>query len=308
MVDLSVIIVSWNVADLLVDCLNSLYNSGISLNFEVIVVDSASTDDTVSRVFTQFPQVKCLAQVENVGYTKGNNIGLSHATGDYLFLLNPDTVVLPQAVNRLIDYLVQHPTVGIVGPHTLNTDGTTQSTRRLFPTKTLAFFESTWLQPYAPSALLASFTLENQPDSGIFPVDWVQGSALLARRQVYEQIGGLDEGYTMYSEELDWCKRAKQIGWQVVYVGTAQIIHHGGKSSEQIGARKHIHFQMSKLRYFRKYHGLWFAWVLRLFLLVSYTFQWGIEALKYLIGHKRTLRKSRMSAYQQVLQSRLPIR
>ena len=86
----------------------------------------------------------------------------------------------------------------------------------------------------------------------------MQGSALMARRKVYEQISGLDEGYVMYSEEVDWCKRAKNAGWRVVYLGTASIIHHGGKSSEQVVARSHVHFQESKLRYFRKYHG-WLA-------------------------------------------------
>jgi GT2 family glycosyltransferase len=138
-------------------------------------------------------------------------------------------------------------------------------------------------------------------------VDWVQGSALLARREVYTQIGGLDEGYVMYSEEMDWCKRAKAAGWRVVYFGQAEIVHHGGKSSEQVTARKHIHFQESKLRYFRKFHGWLPAQVLRLFLLTNYLWQIGLESLKSMLGHKRSMRQERIQAYWQVVRSGLKV-
>src|SRR5690606_18102333 len=120
---------------------------------------------------------------------------------------------------------------------TLNTDGTTQSSRRRFPTKALAFLESTWLQGFAPKTMLDDYYITQPPDAAVLEVDWMQGSALMCRREVYAQIGGLDEGYVMFYEELDWCKRGKDAGWRAVYLGTAQIIHHGGKSTEQVGAR-----------------------------------------------------------------------
>src|SRR5262249_29582496 len=142
-----------------------------------------------------------------------------------------------------------------IGPRTLNADGTTQSSRRRFPTLGVGFLESTWLQSYAPQGVMRRYYVSDAEDDATVDVDWVQGSALMARREVYDQIGGLDDGYVMYSEELDWCKRAKLAGWRVVYLGSAQIMHYGGKSSEQVTARSHIHFQESKLRYFRKYHG-----------------------------------------------------
>ena len=121
---------------------------------------------------------------------------------------------------------------------------------------------------YAPRRLLDHFYAADLPDDGVCEVDWVQGCALIARRAVYEQIGGLDEGYVMFSEELDWCRRAKEAGWRVAYVGTARITHYGGQSTAQVETRKHIHFQQSKLRYFRTYHGRTLALALRLFLLV----------------------------------------
>jgi N-acetylglucosaminyl-diphospho-decaprenol L-rhamnosyltransferase len=307
MADVSVIIVSWNVADLLAACLRSLQSGDHRYTQELIVVDSASTDDTVVRVRRDFPGVKLLPQTENLGFSRCNNIGLAAATGRHVLLLNPDTEIIGDAVDQMVDYLDAHPKIGIVGPQTFNTDGTHQSTRRRFPTVPLAFFESTWLQPYTPKAWLDHYYVTDQPDTGVFEVDWVQGSALMARREVYQQIGGLDEQYVMFFEELDWCKRAKTAGWGVVYLGTAQIIHHGGKSTDQVAARKHIHFQRSKLHYFAKHHGMLIAFALRLFLLINYAIQIAIEGVKTLLGSKRSMRRDRISAYWQVLRSGLRI-
>jgi GT2 family glycosyltransferase len=315
LVDLSIIIVSWNVAALLAACLESIDASIAAsadntppLTVEVIVVDSASADGTPEMVRQRFPQVQLIALETNLGYTRANNLGLARAQGRHLFLLNPDTLILDDALARLVGFLDAHPEVGMCGPHTLNGDGTTQSTRRRFPTFWIGLFESTWLQPYAPKRLLDSYYYVN--GNGVhetLDVDWVQGSALMARREVYEQIGGLDEGFVMFSEELDWCHRARDAGWRVVYVGDAEIIHYGGKSTEQAVAQTHILFQQSKLRYFRKYHGPVVAAFLRTFLQANYLAQILVEGGKWLLGHKRPLRQNRISAYWRVLRSGLKV-
>lgn len=314
--DLSIIIVSWNVIGLLMECLDSIFENSVvqllpkekRIRYEVIVVDSASDDNTVEMLRKHFPRVKLLAQRENVGFTRGNNIGMEHARGRYLFLLNPDTLVLGNALADMVTYMDENPDVGIIGPYTLNTDGTLQSTRRRFPTVATAFLESTWLQPFAPKSILERYYVQDYPDIATIDVDWVQGSALMARREVYEQVGELDTGYVMYSEELDWCKRAKDAGWRVVFFCCAQIIHHGGKSSEQVSARKHILFQQSKLRYFKKHHGGKTAQALRVFLLANYAIQIGIEGVKSLLGSQREMRHDRIRDYWQVLRSGLRIR
>ncbi|HRE49338.1 MAG TPA: hypothetical protein PLD47_16555, partial [Aggregatilineales bacterium] len=189
------------------------------------------------------------------------------------------------------------------GPQTLNTDGSHQSTRRRFPTLLTAFFESTWLQPFAPRRLLDRYYVRDLPDEAAGAVDWVQGSALMARREVYTQIGGLDEGYIMYSEEMDWCQRARAAGWGVAYLGAARIIHHGGRSTEQVRAASHVYFQQSKIRYFRKVHGRPSAWLLRTFLILIYGQQVILEGLKGLVGHKRPLRRERVRLYWQVIRA-----
>ena len=162
MTDLAIIIVSWNVRDLLAACLDSIATAPIQLKqnesptespcVEVIVVDSASSDGSAEIVRQRFPWVRLIAEPGNVGFTRGNNIALAQAHGRHLMLLNPDTVVHGDALNRLIRYLDDHPDVGIVGPRVLNADGTTQSTRRRFLRPLTGFFESTWLQGYAPNA------------------------------------------------------------------------------------------------------------------------------------------------------------
>jgi N-acetylglucosaminyl-diphospho-decaprenol L-rhamnosyltransferase len=313
MIDLSVIIVSYNVRDLLGPCLESI-QSGLervsptqpeSLSSEIIVIDSCSTDGTPGLVREQFPLVTLIEPGYNVGYSKGNNIGLKMSQGRYLLLLNPDTKVMTQALSKMVDYMDAHPQVGALGPQLLNEDGSVQSSRRHFPSLWTAFFESTWLQPLAPRRLLDWYYLRDRPDAEIAHVDWVIGAAIIARREVFEQVGGLDEGFFMYSEELDWQRRIKSAGWEVIYYPEAQIVHYGGKSSDQVVAQTHIRFQSSKIRYFRKYHGGLAAFALRLFLLANYATQLIIEGTKGLLGHKKALRRERVRTYWQVLRSGL---
>lgn len=310
MIDISLIIVNWNVKELLDNCLASLYTA---INqpqnnlpaIEIIVVDSASDDDSVAMIRDKYPNVKLLSQDENVGFTRGNNIGFREAQGRYLFLLNPDTEIIDNALSTLFDYMENHADIGIIGTHTLNTDGTHQSTRRRFPTLITGIFESTWLSAYAPQSIDNHYKMLDTDDNAILEVDWVQGSAMLVRRDIYETLGGLDEGYVMYSEEMDWCKRTKDTGWKVIYHGEAFITHYGGKSSDQVGAFKHIHFHTSKLRYFRKHHGYSTYLILRVIILLLFAWQMILEGIKGLIGHKRELRLQRVKDYWQVLRNGL---
>ncbi|MBI3286558.1 MAG: glycosyltransferase family 2 protein, partial [Chloroflexi bacterium] len=131
------------------------------------------------------------------------------------------------------------------------------------------------------------------------------GACLTIRRSAWEEVGPLDEGFFMYSEELDWCYRAKGHGWQIVYYPRARVVHHEGKSSEQVLPLRHIHFQRSKLRFFRKHHGRWRAGLLRWYLLLNYGYQLLVEGLKGILGHKRALRQQRVAAYWSVLRSGL---
>lgn len=304
-VDLSIIVVSYHVRELLRRCLQSIAEGQGDLDVQIIVVDSGSDDGSAEMVSSEFPHVTLIARQENVGFPRGNNLGLSRALGRHVLLLNPDTIVVGEALSQMVSYLDDHRRVGALGPQLRYPGGQIQSSRRRFPTVATAFFESTWLEPWAPQRLLARYRMLDHPDDETVEVDWVVGAALMVRREVVRQVGFLDEGYFMYSEELDWCHRIRDAGWKVVYLPAAQVIHYVGKSSEQAVTARHIHFQRAKLRYFRKYHGRAVSALLRAFLLLSYLWQMILEALKGLLGHKRQLRWQRVASYWQVIKSGL---
>ncbi|MFQ5340538.1 MAG: glycosyltransferase family 2 protein [Anaerolineae bacterium] len=349
MIDLAIIIVSWNVRPLLHRCLTSIFATATQgIDLRVIVVDNASTDGSAGMVRDTFPQVQVVANDENAGFTCGNNQALralgfqsqrleirdlsrsrdwrsgtcpeiDRRMGDsgsddilasslprYVLLLNPDTEVVGNALATMIAFMDSQPDVGVVGPQLLYPDGTIQSSRRRFPTLATAFLESTVVQQWWPDNPVARrYYVLDQPDDAIQDVDWVVGACLMARREAVEQAGLLDEGFFMYSEELDWCRRIKDRGWRVVYLPAAQVIHHEGKSSEQVVPARHIHFQRSKVRYFRKHHGRPAASLLRTFLLATYAYQLAVEGGKWILGHKRPLRRERVAAYWRVLRSGL---
>jgi N-acetylglucosaminyl-diphospho-decaprenol L-rhamnosyltransferase len=318
MVDLSIVILSWNVRDLLRQCLGSVVRDqsldvtdggaitgSCPLTTEIIVVDNASSDGSAEMVRTEFPFVRLILNETNRGYTGGNNDGIAAAAGRYVLILNPDTQVMGNVLATMIAYADAHPKVGVLGPQLLNPDGSVQSSRRRFPTLATAVFESTWLQSLAPHSVLSRYKVLDRADDETQEVDWMVGACLLVRREVIHQVGGLDEVFFMYSEELDWCRRIQQAGWKIVYLPTAQVVHHIGKSSDQVVAQRHIYFQASKVRYFRKHHGELVAVVLRVLLLGMYVWQLALEAVKGMLGHKRELRRERVRVYWRVLRSGL---
>jgi GT2 family glycosyltransferase len=275
-----------------------------SHQFEVLVVDSASSDDSVEMVRREFPNVRLYPSHTNLGYTGGNNLGMRESCGRYVLLLNPDTEILGNALGTMVSYMESHPKVGVVGPQLLCPDGSIQTSKRRFPTLCTAFIESTFLQKWFPRHLaLRRYYALDVPDHAASRVDWVQGACLMVRRAVIDQVGLLDDAYFMYSEELDWQRRMASAGWKVVYLPEAQIVHHEGKSSEQVVAFRHIRYQCSKVRYFSKHHGRWAGQVVRGWLLFNYVYEWVVEAFKWCLGHKRDLRRERMRVYAQVLGS-----
>ena len=284
-------------------CLDSIRESSPHLTIETIVVDSGSYDGTVTMVRERYPWVVLLPQPENVGFPRGNNIGFARANGRYLLALNPDTQLIGDALSKMLAYLEENPTVGLVGPLLRFPDGSIQHSRRRFPNFLTGVFESTWL--HAPGKVLDDYYMRDVPADRVQDVDWVEGAALMVRREVLDKVGGMDEDYFMYSEEMDWCRRIKDAGWRVVYLPTAEVVHHQGKSSEQVVTQKHIMFQRAKLRYFRKHHGVVQSFSIRCVLLANYGWQIVIEGAKALLGSKRTMRLERMRTYWKVLRSGL---
>lgn len=303
--DLSIVIVSWNVRELLRRCIESVWRSleGSGLSAEVIVVDNDSADSSEALARQLAPAVRVIQTGANLGYSGGVNVGLRAATGRLIAVLNPDTEMVADALPVLARYLDQHPEVSVVGPTLRYPDGSLQSSRRRLPSLAMLLWESTILAKWWPSnPWQRRFQVAERPDDAEQPVGWLVGAALLVRAADVERVGPMDERFWMFSEELEWQRRLGR-GRQIVYVPSAVIIHHEGQSTAQVPARKHIAFQSSKLRYAHITYGLPGALLLLAVLLVGYALEWLTEAAKLLLGHKRQLRRDRMRVYVQVFQA-----
>lgn len=255
MIKLSIIIVNRNVSGFLKRCLQSILNSPVmsAMETEIIVVDSGSTDNSLDML-SHFPMIQLISQLENIGFTKCANVGLSVSKGRYILLLNPDTEILDDALVQCVKFLEKNPSVGIVGPQILNSDGTLRPAKRHFPSLKHELLRYSWLKNFANHLAENNDSLGNGNYCDAEEVDWVNGSALVMRRDVYNMVGGLDEEFVMYYEEIDFCRRAKKSAWRIMFLTQPKIIHYQGQSSKQVPVlRRHYHRQ-SQLTYFRKYH------------------------------------------------------
>jgi N-acetylglucosaminyl-diphospho-decaprenol L-rhamnosyltransferase len=299
---LSVIVVNWNVRDLLRACLRSVLDDWPD-DVEVVVVDNASRDGSVEMVRREFPDVRLIANADNVGFGAANNQALAESEGRYVLFLNPDTEIRPGAIRRLLAFIDQRPQVACVGPKLLNPDGSTQPSRRSFPSVATAFVESTVLQRRLGGLKAVSrFYRGGQPEDEPQRVDWLVGACLLMRRAALDEVGPFDERFFMYSEEMDLCYRLRRAGWEVWYVPEAQVVHHEAASSSQDVFRRNVNFHESRYRFFRKHHGAAPALALRWFVFGTFLFQMAEEAAKFLLQpSKRPMRRERVHLYTRIV-------
>lgn len=239
------------------------------LQARVIVVDNASTDGTAAHIAAQWPQVTLLAQAENRGFAAANNIGLAHATGDAVLLLNPDTVIQPGALPALLAVLDVRSEVGIIGPMLVNANGSPQSSCRDFPSLLgdLVGMTELYRVPVARRLLrrhLSSLDDECRPRR----VDWLSGACLLVRRAAIDAVGSMDEGFFMYSEEMEWQYRMAQRGWVAWFEPAARVLHLGGASTAAFSGERIIWQYQSIWRFYRMYRSAsqrfalrWIVWV-----------------------------------------------
>lgn len=227
---LSILIVSYNVVNYLDKCLESIKHFTKSLTYEVIVVDSGSADDSIAMVRAKHPSVKLIDAQSNVGFTKGNNIALAAAAGEFVCYLNPDTELTEDAFGRLVTYLEENPTIGVVAPKLLNTDGSIQNSIGHF-TQLSSLLNEYFLRRKAEQERHHYPTLPTAIDYGL-------GACLVVRGDLCRQLGGLDERYFANHEETDFCWQLKKLGYPTIYYPLVSLIHHGGKSSTVTPERK----------------------------------------------------------------------
>jgi GT2 family glycosyltransferase len=279
MVDLSICIVTLNACDYLQNCLRSIYEqssfivpadtistkslqasdqSSISpdkLSFELTIVDNGSADGTIEMLQREFSSIKLIQNGRNDGFAKPINQALSVSSGEYLLVLNPDTIVLPGALNELVSYLNSHPDVGICGPKVLNRDGSLQKAcRRGVSRPWAAFSYFSGLSTLFPkSKRFGGYLLNYMDENATHEVDGVSGSCMLIRHKVLDQVGYFDERFFAYQEDADYCFQVKKAGWKIVYFPQAQIIHFGGQGGSRVQPYRSIYeWHRSYYLYYRK--------------------------------------------------------
>jgi GT2 family glycosyltransferase len=287
-VDISVVIVGWNAKRYLELCLDSIAKTPPRRSMEVLVVDNASTDGSVEMIESKFPWVKLIKSSENLGFSRGNNVAIRQAQGRYIALVNPDVIVFPGCLDALADFLEQNPKVGDVGPRVLNPDMSMQSTCRRFPTLWNNFCSATRLeQIFKGSQFFAGEHMFYFAHDRTLPVDVLVGCFSMIRRQAFDSVGLLDENLFMYGDDVDWCRRARNAGWEVVFYPGAQAIHDRGKITAPYPVRFALAQQRSVLYYWSKHHGFWGVLGIRSIMTFHHLMRYTVAAITTAIGAKQ---------------------
>jgi N-acetylglucosaminyl-diphospho-decaprenol L-rhamnosyltransferase len=259
---LSVIIVNYNTGPLTAACIESILQQKLSFRPEIIVVDNASSDESVAHLSSDFPEVIVLANEQNLGLAAGVNAGLARARGTYCIILNPDIIVLNGALERMVSYFEQHPAVGMVGGQLISPNGEVQDSCYRFYAPMTIIYRRTWLgQTKRGRREVARFLMKDFDHASTRDVDWLMGACLMVRQAAVRELGGMDERYFLYFEDVDWCRRFWELGWHISYLPQARFSHYHQRSSEQRGimhllgnwiVREHI---KSAVKYFWKHRG-----------------------------------------------------
>ena len=270
---LSIVIVNYNVRDFLNHALVSLQKAMKGIRGEIIVVDNASDDGSIEMVRKRFPSVQLIANSSNLGFARANNIALRRARGKLLLLITPDTLVQEDTLRVMMKFFEENPDAGLAGCKILNPDGSFQlPCRRSFPTPWVAFTKIFGLSALLPrSRLFGRYNLTYLSPDETYELDAVSGSFMMVRREAYGQVGGLDEDFFMYGEDLDWCYRIQRAGWKNYYVPATKIIHYKGESTRRSNVQEIRTFYQAMHLFVRKHHGSSFLFAMFLRLAISVT-------------------------------------
>jgi len=261
MIEVSLLIVHYNTPGLLRQTLKGIYRASPTVKFEVIVVDNNPRMRVQAMLEAEFPEVVCLVSSENIGFGRGMNKAMEEATGRYLFVFNPDMILLPGAVEQLVQFMDAHPKVGMVGPRLSNPDGSLQhSAYRFMDPWVILYRRIPFLRslPFAKRSV-ESYLMIGEDASKIRDVDYILGAAMFVRREALEEVGGFDPAFFVYFEDQDWCRRFWESGWRVVYYPLVNLIHYHRRETAQGGFLKQLFNPLTRIQiksalyYYKKY-------------------------------------------------------
>jgi N-acetylglucosaminyl-diphospho-decaprenol L-rhamnosyltransferase len=305
-VDVTVCIVSWNIKDLLRDCLNSLKAQAGDVRYETIVVDNQSADGSADMVRTEFPWVKLIEPNANLGFGRANNLAYQNSKGRWVLLLNPDTVVLERAVEKLFHFAEAHPEAAAVGGRTLKKDGQTLERSCCWGSPGLwpLFCKSLGLHIiFKNSPLFNREAMDYWQRDSVREVGVITGCCLMIRREVYEQTGGFDDHFFMYAEETDLCWRMKEKG-KLLLCPQAQIIHLVGEAAKKSTSNRLFHINRALLKLFRKHYGKAYMLLANYFMAAFYFVRVPLMSIALLFRRNEELREKR-NAYWQTFKEHL---
>ena len=305
LIKLSLIIVSWKVKELLKNCLISVFRNPGQYPLEVIVVDNNSQDGSVEMIEKEFPQVRLIENRENIGFGRACNQGIRIAKARYIFILNPDTLIKPNTLQNIIDFMESNPEVSIGGCYIYYPDGNPQNSFYKFPTMCNYFSRMVSLFRILPrNKLTQKFFWEYLDNNVTGPVDVVSGGAMVLRKEKVEEIGLFDETYFMYAEEIDLCYRARQKGWEISTIPNTKIIHYHQQSSLQNIRVTTFHNLRSDFLFFRKFYPAYKVILLRMIQFLGIIFRLLTWIGIYLFRScKRTMAKEKAKGYLKLLLS-----
>lgn len=281
----SVLIVNWNSKEYVRRCLETIQATCGDHPLQIVVVDGGSFDGCGEMLAQEFPEVEFVQVPENVGFGRSNNLGFERVTGETLLLLNPDCELQPGSVQSLLAKLEKLPAAGLVGPRILNTDGTLQtSCVRAFPTPLNQALGSDWLHRRFPSARLwGNWEAFQSPVPS--EVDVLSGACMLLRSQTFRKVGGFSAEFFMYGEDIDLCYKVRHLGLRNYYDPGAQVIHHGGQSSnQQFKSFSIVLMRESDQVVMRKWQGVWAATMYRVLMALSAVLRLGVLVPALLIA------------------------
>lgn len=286
--ELSIIIVSWNVSKLLEHCLLSI-RKNVNLGYEVIIVDNNSSDNTVEMVRRKFPEFSLIANSKNIGFAAANNQALAQARGKWLLILNPDTILFKDTVEKSLLYLKKNPEVGVLGGKILNPDLSLQPSCRNLPDLSSQILILLKIHHFKPGlASLKKYFMADFKYQEIREVDQVMGAFLITKREVIEKAGFFDPNFFVWFEEVDFCRRVKQLGYKVIFFPEAKIIHHQGESFKQLMALKaQINFNRSLAYYFKKNHSYLSYLIILSFFPLSYLLSFLVSLGRFFGGRRK---------------------
>ncbi|HEX2908095.1 MAG TPA: glycosyltransferase family 2 protein [Phototrophicaceae bacterium] len=298
--DVSIIIVNWNTADLLAQCLRAVEQTIQRVTYDIWVVDNASSDGSPDMVRRDFPQVRLIASAENVGFAKANNQALRLAEGRYVLLLNSDAFVEANTIDRMVAFLDEHPEAGMAACKLLYEDRRLQRSCSTYPTLATEFYITLGLDKLFPhSPVFGRYLMTDWDYASVRDVDVIMGAFMLVRASVLPQVGLLDESFFMYSEEVDWCYRFQQAGWKILFTPEVETVHLWGGSTATIPVETLIRLYRSRVHFFRKHYGRLTANLFKGLLVLNCLVRIGPGALYYL---PRPQRRQKHYAFRKLLQ------